>query len=282
MTVARTLLDGVIDYAGMFPRAALPPHEAVAAYRRHRQDSRGWLLGPLVVAATTLEQIPDFDGDVSVIVGLDVERQLALALAHAERVGYRASVTIECGPQAPAIIETLARRIPPGVTAFFETPVDDQMNARLDAIQHAGARAKIRTGGVAAAAFPSAEQVYRFFLGCAQRGLRCKATAGLHHALTGTYPLTYDRASERSRMFGFLNVCAAAALARKRAPARDGVAALEERAPEAIVFTPDEWRCLDHRWTVAEVASLRADLFRSFGSCSFDEPARELEGLGVL
>ena len=49
-----------------------------------------------------------------------------------------------------------------------------------------------------------------FLIACRRHGVTFKATAGLHHAMRGSYPLTYERASESGTMFGFLNVFLAA------------------------------------------------------------------------
>src|SRR5690606_4902599 len=46
---ARLLFDGLIDYAGLFPPAALPLAEVVARYGAYRRAATGWMLGRLVV-----------------------------------------------------------------------------------------------------------------------------------------------------------------------------------------------------------------------------------------
>ncbi len=44
----RVLLDGVIDYAGLFPPAAVSLPEAVRQYTRYRGGEQGWMLGRFV------------------------------------------------------------------------------------------------------------------------------------------------------------------------------------------------------------------------------------------
>src|SRR5690606_31155857 len=74
------------------------------------------------------------------------------------------------------------------------------------------------TGGVTADAFPPAEALLRFLRGCVEAGVPFKATAGLHHPVTGEYPLTYEADSPRGWMYGYLNLVFATALVRRGAP----------------------------------------------------------------
>src|SRR5262249_53005750 len=50
----RTLLTGIIDYAGLFPPAKLPMEEAIRNYLRYRQEPESWLLGRFVCPAARL------------------------------------------------------------------------------------------------------------------------------------------------------------------------------------------------------------------------------------
>ncbi|MDE3180322.1 MAG: hypothetical protein KGM47_11775, partial [Acidobacteriota bacterium] len=51
----KILLSGSIDYAGLFPPAALSLPEAVANYAAYRKGEFAWMLGNFVVAASRLE-----------------------------------------------------------------------------------------------------------------------------------------------------------------------------------------------------------------------------------
>ena len=95
---------------------------------------------------------------------------------------------------------------------------------RLAVLSAAGARAKVRTGGVTEGAFPASHALARFIQSCADAGVPFKATAGLHHPLRGEYRLTYEPGSPHGMMFGFLNVFLAAAFARDR-PHAEGTGA---------------------------------------------------------
>ena len=115
---------------------------------------------------------------------------------------------------------------------------------------------------------------------CAAHGVAGKCTAGLHHPLRGEHALTYEPGCARGTMYGFVNVFLAAALLRAgHAPA--GVRPLlEERDPAAFAFDDAgaSWRGM--RVDVGTIADARAHGAVSFGSCSFDEPVRDLQTLG--
>src|SRR4051812_41630301 len=50
----RTLLAGIIDYAGIFPPARLPLEQAIRNYARYRQGPASWMLGRFVCPAAQL------------------------------------------------------------------------------------------------------------------------------------------------------------------------------------------------------------------------------------
>jgi len=284
-----TLMRGSVDYAGMFPPAGLPFGRALDAYARYLAHPHAWMLGSLVMSSSVLAQV-DAAAEglarvprLSIVLAGDFDTHLDVALTHAA-AGRRhgRTTSIEVPPVPPAEITSVATKLPGDVEAFFETPADELLDARLDAIGVCGALAKLRAGGVSADAFPAPRQVYRFLRGCADRRICCKATAGLHHAITGEYPLTYEAGSSRTRMYGFLNLCAAAGLAWAAAGEAAVTAALQDAAPASFQFDADGWRWATHRWSVHETAAIRQDLFGSFGSCSFDEPVGELTKLGLI
>lgn len=54
----RELLRGLIDYAGMFPPAALPLAEAVKNYREYITGPHAWMVGRFVVPAASEADVP--------------------------------------------------------------------------------------------------------------------------------------------------------------------------------------------------------------------------------
>jgi len=267
------LLRESVDYAGMFPPAGLPIGDAMTMYKRHRASAEGWLVGTFVVAADRLADLDPAVGPVSVVLNTPS----AAAVEHVLRSNSEMRIAaLELKPVAPEQVAEICAAVPDDIEAYFEIPVDHDLERRLDAVAAYGALAKIRTGGLTPDAFPHASAIYRFLRACRDRGLAAKATAGLHHAVSGCYPLTYEAAGASAPMYGFLNVCAAAALVHMDATENDGLRALSESSSGAFQFDDEglEWR--GHRFSTNDLRAMRQALFRSFGSCSLREPIDEL------
>jgi hypothetical protein len=152
----------------------------------------------------------------------------------------------------------------------------------VDAVRRAGLRAKARTGGTTADAFPTAAQLARFVVCCARLTVPFKATAGLHHPVRGEHPLTYAADARSASMFGFLNLFLAGAFAYTGFDAATLERLLEERDPAAFQFGERgvHWRGRDV--TRAQLEGARHALAIAFGSCSFREPIDDLHRLGLL
>jgi hypothetical protein len=290
--VVQALLEGLIDYAGLFPPAAVPMTHAVRAYADYRQGAQGWALGRFVVPVPRLGELAD---GAAPLLGRDAPWRLSALGGAADvaaieqfnaRNGTRALVdTLEAKAQTVEEVEALTSCLEPlgaGGAVYVETPIAGDPEDLVRAIKRCGLRAKVRTGGVTTGAFPTAAQLARFLRSCAVHGVPFKATAGLHHALRGAYPLTYDRGAECETMFGFLNVFLAAVLVRAAPGAPDAIAMLEERDASALAF--DERRVTWHRRQLDAdaVRAARAQFATSFGSCSFTEPMQDLGAMGLL
>jgi hypothetical protein len=246
----RALLTETIDYAGLFPPAALPLAIVEERYRGFRASPEAWMLNRLVLPMAKLAEAKlEKDWRVSLLADRDP------------------------GPLPPQV-ETIESKAPGpfALPTYFELPLDQVQNGF----------AKVRTGGLTAEAIPSAEELATFVCAAAARRIPFKATAGLHHPLRSVRPLTYAVDSPRAAMHGFLNVFAAAALAWHGMDDGHVVQLLEERDPAALRFSDDDLLWNAHRVTTEQIAEARREFAHSFGSCSFEEPVTELRGLGLL
>ena len=177
---------------------------------------------------------------------------------------------------------------------YCEAPLGPEMERVLDAIARAGLHAKIRTGGTTPEAIPSFERVAAFLCGCVARGVVAKATAGLHHVVTGDHVLGTRGSDATARMLGFLNIVLGAGIA--------------EGAGRAAAQSADICTTVAHLLAVAEVptwighaqvawgdgrgpiiegpleqfaVSGRA-IIRSIGTCSFEEPVDDARRIGLI
>jgi hypothetical protein len=295
--VMRELLAGVVDYAGLFPPAALEMPRAVANYAAYRGDRAAWMLGRFIVPAARLDEFeraaashlgPRPAGEawpISALAGDDLAADV-LAIGEfncrhaADGAGAAVVDAIEVRATSADRIEAIARAAPRWAEIFVEIPLDPDPAPLVAAMAHAGLRAKARTGGVTPDAIPDAGLVARLLAACIAHGVPFKATAGLHHPLRAEYPLTYDAGAPRATMHGYLNVLLAATLLQSGGSEEDAQRLLEER--DADAFRADdsavEWR--GRRFAAADAAAARR-LARSFGSCSFTEPVDDLATLNL-
>ncbi|MFD8786273.1 hypothetical protein [Kitasatospora sp. NPDC059599] len=285
------LFHGLFDDAAVFPPGNLPVAEAVPAHRVHRAAWYAEAVGPLLCGAGRLGELaaavaagpavtaaaggsagaggPAGAGVAPLRVGLVLpggSAELAGALAAAAPFGL-AGVELATRDAAEAVA-ALDRLLPPDVPAAVELPREllrgDDLDAVLDVLVDSPYRAKFRTGGLVAEAFPDEAELAAFLTGCAQRGLPYKCTAGLHNAVRHTDPET------GFEHHGFLNVLLAA---QETDPAA-AVAVLAERDGEALAKAV-------HALTDRQVTVIR-NSFTAFGTCSIAEPLGDLAALGLL
>ncbi len=309
-TADQVLFSDLIDYAGLFPPASLSMDESVAEYRRVRGGVYHRLLGRFICAASRLEELAGvltatmpageepwpissiLDGDVAhaaVLTGnFDAEMEPAAQVAALEaplpaEVSDGRSVaeaTTAAGPTVTAALAASAVatpffevRVAGGEVAGVERAVAAVANLRAAVRRPLGV--KLRCGGLAASAFPEAEQVAAFIAAGVAAGLPLKATAGLHH------PVRHYDPDPGVMRHGFLNLLAATALAQTGSPVDRLVEVIEETNPGAFTTTAAGLQWRDHRVGVADLVRTRRQ-FAAYGSCSFAEPVADLVALGMV
>jgi hypothetical protein len=288
------LLSELIDYAGLFPPAGEDMETAVENYAEYSRGPDRAALGKFIVPFARLEEFEDAAADllprtrssrpwpISVLVADDV-RHAAETMgkfnARHSAQSRRGLAAIEVVELKASTIEEIAnqqRDLPRTFTSYFEIPLSGGVASLVRAIHEVSSRAKARTGGITAEAFPSPQSVIDFMVACRDESVAFKATAGLHHPIRGEYRLTYERGSANGMMYGFLNVFVAAALLAAGESDDVASAALEETNRTAFEFSEDYLQWRDKRITAAELANVRRNNAISFGSCSFREPIDEL------
>lgn len=318
----RALLQGAIDYAGMFPPASLPLPEAVWNYLRYRTEPESGMLGRFICPVARLEELGPFLQELGpdqplAVAGLGragtSRREFGdnlradLRALRAFRNAYPGRVTVEVletklpgdfptdAPDVAALVAEGALPEPDSAAdpaLFFEAafaPQSGDLTALVVALAPHRQRVglKLRCGGTEPAAYPSPADVATVIAQCHRARLPLKFTAGLHH------PLRHFNAGAGVTMHGFLNVFCAALFTWSYdlggEPARRGAieALVADEDPTHFTFTDDSIRWRDYHLTARpEVLAGTVAMFRrqvaSFGSCSFDEPCDDLRKLGWL
>lgn len=284
MTATETLLAGLVDYAGLYPPAALDMRSAVSNYLAYRRGPHAFALGRFIVNLDRIPELRSATGDsfsemkLSVIVPAETALE-DLSYVLGDDFGLAA---FEFKINRAAEIERISARLPTHQDRYFEIPVGDQHEELLDAVVACGARAKLRMGGAIAEAFPAAKATAVILNALADRNIAFKATAGLHHPIRSRRPFTYEHDASSGMMHGFINLACAAVLLYSGGTAGEALHTLEEEDPDAWRAEPDAICCRAFRWTTDQISEARKKFLISFGSCSFTEPIRDLEVLGWL
>lgn len=277
----------LIDYAGLFPPAALSMREAAVEYQRWQTSEYAWMVGRFVCPVGRLnelaresEAVATSTWQLSVLAGDPLERDLDSITGFLDEMEGRFDVpSLEIKISSIANLESCLEgleTVEEGVTAYFELPVDEDLRGLVTALAGSGHGAKIRTGGVTPDLFPSPEQVARFIVACRDAQVPFKATAGLHHPLRRADPTL------GCRMHGFFNVfLAATAAAARNLPVEAVAPILRTEKADAFSFAHDNCRVLDHALTTTDVIRARRQAV-SFGSCSIAEPVDDLTSLSLL
>ncbi|NES14661.1 hypothetical protein G3554_10765 [Micromonospora sp. PPF5-17] len=272
------LFAGLVDDAAVFPPGSASLPDAVTAHHRHRAAWYADLVGPLLLPASALPDLPGLlEPEAALAVGVigDVPvGRLEAALAEADpRLTVRqveAAVAKRGEDPQPGLADLvkLAERLA-GTTVYAEIPLTFGLMGALDTVAEARAgglpvAAKFRTGGLAAELFPTPVELAAVICACRDRGLPFKLTAGLHHAIRHRDPET------GFTHHGFVNVLAAT-LAAVAGAEVDGVAELLAATDPVRVVE----RARAHR-------DADRPLWVGYGSCSISEPLTDLIRLGLM
>jgi hypothetical protein len=299
MKSMRVLLRNAIDYAGLFPPAGLDMSSAVGNFAAYLAGEDSWALGRFVVPVSRLDEFalaaapflspssPPQTWSLAAVSGADLRADLAAIESFNRRCTASGHTrvfvdTLERKASSGDEVRETMHRIPAHLQAYLELPVEPDPGPLLRSLAGSTIRAKVRTGGVSADAFPRSAELLRFIEAAMQAGVAFKATAGLHHPLRANYRLTYAPDSARGRMFGFMNVFLTAAWLHSGLDRRPALELLEEESPEAFQIDDDGIRWRNSRLTLEQLRQARRAAIVAFGSCSFTEPIGDLQALGFL
>ncbi len=298
----------LIDYAGLFPPAALPMKESFENYIRYQHDPSAWILGRFLCPATRIDELTPF------AESLKVERppfsMICRGGAPSEFLAHLSQDLQKIGGQG-LIVENLEMRLSADffeepkdllkeaevlvsdaglgeVSLFYEIPFGEEWKTTMPVVidrltdHHRGVKGreigfKLRCGGTERSHYPTSEQVAWALQACSDRNLRFKATAGLHH------PFRHLDQGLQAESQGFVNLFGAGVLARTHhLRAEEILEILESREEDDFEFEEDSFTFGDWDASTEEIVSARKKFAVSYGSCSFEEPVASLKKLGWI
>ncbi len=290
----QSMLEGVIDYAGLFPPAKRPLTEAVDDYLGIVHGPDKWIVdrfacpaGKLADLAVELTEHPEEPFVPVAVIGTiqPDHKHWKCGIEHdaAEMTKFQRAVENHAEIQAYEI------RVPDhghltqylgdlkafaNVDLFVELPWGSEMADSLSQLAESDSTfAKARTGG---ADVPTSQDLAALIQQCVQLDLTFKLTAGLHHPLPGV------DAQSGARTHGFLNVLTATTMALSGDLSRRELEELlEERSAKGFVFKRESMTWRGHKATLEDIENARTILV-SFGSCSVEEPLEGLQQIGLL
>ena len=280
LPAVRAALSRLIDYAGLFPPAKLDLAPAVSEYAALRRGRFSWMLGRFIIVESRISELsqamPQDEAPFAVSVILDRgERTPPLPAGGTVEIGaVEIPLSDADARSAVAAIEASGAGSLP---AYAEWPRAGEPPERMMGdLASAGIGAKIRMGGLTAAAFPEPAEVAQFVCAAARHRVPFKATAGLHH------PIRHVDVSTGFRMHGFLNLLFAAVCAHGGARESEIAQILADEDPSNFRFNSDGLRYRDRAASTAAIETVRRELFAGYGSCSIDEPTADLQQLGLI
>lgn len=286
--VVRALLAGAIDYAGLFPPAELDMDTAVNNYLDYRASPEAWALARFVVPVSRLGELEQTLHRLGPDLNRLIPVSALLGTGTADDVDATAEFDTRCrefGARIDAIeVKAASVGAARGVLAavprrwlrYLELPLGPALDAGLEVVVAAGAFAKVRTGGITPASIPAPDDLLAFLEAVARRRIPFKATAGLHHPVRGSFPLTYDSVAPSGVMHGYLNLMVSAAILWRGGNVQVAREALLEEDPTTLRLNGDAFIWRNERLDTSALNTLRHEFFHGFGSCSFREPVDEL------
>jgi hypothetical protein len=275
---AEHLFRRMFDDAAMFPPGNAPIESAVAAHRGMRHSAAADYVGPLITPLSRVVRAAELwpTGETTqlevalTLVGDPAEfppgLQAALALQQLHVVAVEVAVPSDVS--ASTAVATIDAAVPEAVKVFAEVPRDARRHDFLKLLSGTRLRAKFRTGGTVADAYPPESELAEAICLSVQYGLPFKATAGLHGAVRNTQPTT------GFEQHGFLNII---------------MAVTTSAAGSSTTDVEEVLRCRDEDALSRSIAALSADevtrvrdTFVSFGTCSIAEPLGDLARLNLV
>ncbi len=275
------ILEGLFDYAGLFPPASLNMEAAAEEYLEHLAGPERTMVGPFVVPSARLDDMRSaFEahetGTTFTLLPRSGQDELDADLRAAKRLEEQSGEAFRCvaveirlpdirvdAAQFASMVRIALEKS--GLTpehVFLEIPRGDDFEDRLapyfDALTAASGKplfaGKLRCGGPTPADHPSSREIAQFILAGIRARCPFKFTAGLHH------PFRHFSTDPEVIMHGFVNVMVATAIG----AAIEGPLKLKDGPVDGDDLPPGVFDALST--TVAILEEYTPQMFRAVGN----------------
>lgn len=314
----KAFLGQLIDYAGLFPPAALPLEEAIANYGRYRQDPLSWMLARFVIPVSKLGELTAIAGDQ---FGADNPYWFSI-LGSGASDSAAFMMAVEADIEA---VNSFRTENGNGVLAdVYEVPLPETVVASGDVLEMNGLLAGVGNllaenglrpffearlgpawrssvdGTIQAIAAYNSASGHRAGFKLRTGGLDAAAFPSQYqvaHVIAACrdadvplkctaglhHPIRRFDESVHTKMHGFVNVFAAGIIAQVyNLPEHEIAAVVADENPKHFVFNERMFSWLDRIASPGKIQTARQDNIISFGSCSFEEPVQDLQSLDWL
>jgi hypothetical protein len=307
-------LNGIMDYAGLFPPASLTLHNSYSNYLKHIESPLSWMLAKFVIPAGKLAELAEIYErfDVSNKVPLSIlfnsaetdeafnssfNNDIKAVKEFREKIeekvtadAFEVKIPVDIKDDEKKLLKflvninsNLEKKLKLDVPVFLESPPDAVMPIVIDVISQFNIENKkrygykLRTGGVEKSAIPDAGVIATAIKIVQNHEMPIKFTAGLHH------PFRHFNEGIQAYMHGFINVFAASVLNCTHNINRHEIKEIlldENQDDFEFHDTFFKWKNLVELNSLIEDA--RKNYIISFGSCSFGDPVKDLKDFELL
>ncbi|MCH8486795.1 MAG: hypothetical protein LAT75_08010 [Candidatus Cyclonatronum sp.] len=313
---------GLIDYAGLFPPAALDMAPAIENFLRYRSGPFAPQLGAFVVPAARLDELDGYAagfqkqataaGPVPFSVLAGGGTDAALYRNHFEAALHKAQTFLERHGAAVRISafevrlpeelpepEPLRELLSENITQVRETlscAPDFFFEPKRDGSWHSTVHRLVPALAAVQPSFGGALTGFKLRCGGVKAemfpsvgevacAIHACVQAGVPMKATAGlhHPVRHFNESVGTRMHGFLNVFGALALTKAHGwRISQTETMLADEQAASFRFTNEGFGYRDFSLSTAQLRQSRAILATSYGSCSFAEPLEDLHALGLL
>lgn len=266
------MLDGLFDYAGLYPPTILSLEEAFANYLRYLDGEESLVTNRFICPSAKLTTLASLvlaqsraDLRISVTASEDLMGDYQAITSFEATVGQLATVygyELKLNPEMPMAEQIAHFGGDAGLDEFLEIPWNDEISDSIALIaEHEGPYAKARCGG---GYIPTPKELAQFLKATISLEVPFKLTAGLHHPFAS------------GGNHGFFNALVASALIlHEDLPVSTTARVLAEENANEFVISDDQVGWQDLVAPLDSIVEMRS-IFLNIGSCSIEEPLADL------